>query len=150
MTKLVDFLKDIFRPDPAVGVSRFRIYLLRFIFFGNFFFLGLMDSWRVLFSHRGPWDPLQAVAYSFWAAYSTLMLLGLRYPLKMVPLLLLQFFYKLVWLVVVSYPLWASHQLQGSSAEKTTTIFVMAVLVDPFLIPWAYVLKSYILKTKEK
>lgn len=68
------------------------------------------------------------MAFSFWAAYSTLMILGLRYPLKLLPLLLLQFFYKLVWLVVVAYPLWSASQLRGSSASGLATIFVIAVV----------------------
>ncbi|HEY2722026.1 MAG TPA: hypothetical protein VGI82_09875, partial [Chitinophagaceae bacterium] len=72
--KLSDFLKDIFKADKTVGVSKFRIYLLRLIYVVTFVFLGIMDAWKQIFSHQDEWDTFQGVAYSFWAAYSTLML----------------------------------------------------------------------------
>lgn len=74
------------------------------------------------------------------------MILGVRYPLKLLPLLLLQFFYKLVWLVAVAYPLWSSSQLGGSSASQLATIFVTGAVVDLVVIPWPYALRSYVLK----
>ena len=142
-----DTLYKILRVDPANpgGVSPFRLFLLRFVFAGTFLFVGI-NAWKGILTHRGPWDPLHGVAFSFWAAYSTLMVLGLRYPLKLVPLLLLQLFYKLVWLVTVAYPLWSSSQLRGSSASGLATIFVIAAVVDLIVIPWPYALRGYVFK----
>src|SRR5262249_62346932 len=76
-------------------------------------------SWKRILTHEGPWDPLHGVAFSFWAAYSVLMLLGLRYPLKFLPLLLLQLFYKLVWLAAVALPLWSANQLRRSEEHTS-------------------------------
>ena len=70
-------------------VSTFRLYLLRTIYLLNFVFLGL-DVWPALVNHTGAWDPVKGVAFSFWAALSVLSGLGVRYPLRMLPLLLLQ------------------------------------------------------------
>jgi len=142
-----DTLSKVFRTDPANpgGVSTTRLYLLRLVFVGTFLFVGT-NAWKGILTHSGPWDPLHGVAFSFWAAYSTLMILGLRYPLKLVPLLLLQFFYKLVWLVAVAYPMWSSGQLRGSSASGLATIFVIAVVVDLVVVPWPYALRSYVMK----
>ena len=135
-----------FTTNPEYGVSTFRLYLMRIFFVLIFILLGL-DVWKEIISHQGVWDPLYGVAYSFWAAFSTLALIGLRYPLKMLPLLLLQFFYKLVWLFAVAYPLWSSNQLKGSSAEEMTTVFIIGIIIDLIVIPWSYALKSYILKS---
>ena len=142
-----DTWSKVCRADPANpgGVSTLRLYLLRLIYVGTFLFVGT-TAWKEILTHSGTWDPLQGVAFSFWAAYATLMILGLRYPLKLLPLLLLQFFYKLVWLVAVAYPLWSSSQLRGSSASGLTTIFVIAVIVDLVAIPWPYALRSYVMK----
>jgi len=118
---------------------------LRLLDVGTFQFVGT-NAWKGILTHGGPWDPLQGVAFSFWAAYSTLMILGLRYPLKLLPLLLLQFFYKAVWLVVVAYPMWSSSQLRGSSASGLATIFVIAVAVDLVVAPWSYALRNYVMK----
>lgn len=144
-----DTATKFFKADPASGgVSTFRLYLMRFVFAGTFLFVGT-GAWRKILTHRGPWDPLHGVAWSFWAAYGALMLLGLRYPLKMLPLLLLQLFYKLVWLAAVAYPLWSSGQLRNSSANQLATIFVIAVVVDFLIIPWPYAVKSYLLKSAD-
>src|SRR5262245_61937207 len=144
---MTDTLSKTFRADPANpgALSTLRLLLLRLVFVGTFLFVGI-NAWKGILTHSGPWDPLHGVAFSFWAAYATLMILGLRYPLKLLPLLLLQFFYKLVWLFAVAYPLWSSGQLSGSSASGLATIFLMAVVVDLAAIPWPYALRSYVLK----
>src|SRR5262245_21755506 len=125
---------------PAIiGVSALRRNLLRVVYAGTFLFVGT-NAWRAILTHQGPWDPLAGVAYSFWAAYATLLLLGLRHPLKLLPLVLLQLFYKLVWLVIVARPLWSSGQLGGSA--RMTAIFVAAVVVDLAVTPWSYVARN--------
>jgi hypothetical protein len=66
---------------------------MRFIYLADFLVLGL-SVWPGLIKHQGLGDPLEAVAISFWAALSVLAVLGIRHPLKMVPLLLVQMLYK--------------------------------------------------------
>jgi hypothetical protein len=90
-------------------------------------------------------DPLQAVAISFWAALSVLMGLGLRYPLKMLPLILLQLFYKSIWLIAVALPLSSA----GASTNLTKP-FVIGVLLDIIVIPWPYVLANYMQKRGDR
>ena len=67
--------------------STFRLYLMRLLYLLNFVLLG-SSVWPAIFNHAGEWDPVKGVAFSFWAALSALSVLGLRYPLKMLPLLL--------------------------------------------------------------
>ena len=142
-----EIIKTIFKVDPAIGVSKFRIYLLRFFYLLIFFLLG-SEVWIEIFSHKGQWESLQGVAFSFWAAFSTLAILGILHPLKMIPLLLVQIFYKLIWLIIVAYPLWLANQLTGSSAQGLTEINLKSIVVDLLVIPWPYVLKNYILNSK--
>lgn len=119
-------------------VSMLRLYVMRFVYLLNFLLLGL-DVWPELVRHQGAWDPLKGVAFSFWAALSGLSVLGLRYPLKMLPLLLLQLFYKVVWLVAVALPMWSALR----SADLTHAM-VIGVVVDLIGIPWSYVLANYV------
>ena len=118
-------------------VSTLRLYVMRFVYLLNFVLLGL-DVWPALFIHQGGWDPVKGVAFSFWAALSLLSGLGLRYPLKMVPLLLLQLVYKVVWLAAVALPMWSAVRL-----TDLTRAMVVGVVVDVLGIPWSYVLASY-------
>ena len=119
-------------------VSTFRLYLMRFVYLLNFVLLG-SDVWPAIFRHQGVWDPTKGVAFSFWAALSVLSGLGLRYPLKMVPLLLLQMFYKAVWLLAVGLPMWSAVR-----ATDLAHAMVIGIVVDLIAIPWPYVVASFV------
>lgn len=146
--KSMNRLKNIFKVDERIGVSKFRFWLLRFFYLMITVFLGI-DVWSEIFTHTAMWQLLPGVAYSFWGAFTLLAILGLLHPLKMIPLLLIQFSYKIIWLIIVAYPLWISNQLAGSSIEGMTMLFVKSVVVDLLVIPWTYVLKNYVLISKK-
>jgi hypothetical protein len=137
------WIRRVFGPDYEryEGVYRINIYLLRLMFVLILIFVA-RDSWATLLTHQGPWDPLQAVAYSVWAAYSTLFFFALFQPLKWLPLVLFEIAYKAIWLAIVAYPLWSSHQLAGSPAEPLTDAFLWIPL--PLLaVPWGYAFRTY-------
>jgi hypothetical protein len=140
----VSNIKNIFKVDQAIGVSKFRIYLLRFFYLLIVVFLGI-ETWSEIFTHKELWQSLPGVAYSFWGAFTILAILGLLHPLKMLPLLLLQFTYKLIWLLIVAYPLWTANHLAVSPAEGMTNLFIRSIVVDILVIPWPYVFRNYIL-----
>lgn len=125
-------------------VSTFRLYLMRLLYLLNFVGLGL-SVWPAILKHQGLGDPLQAVAVCFWAALSALMGLGLRYPLKMLPLSLLQILYKAIWLTAVALPLRSAGQ-----SSNLTKPFVIGVILDLIVIPWPYVLANYVKKRGER
>lgn len=112
-------MKSFFQRDMSIGISKFRFYLLRIFYLIIILMLGIV-VWKELFIHLESWEPLPAVAFSFWAAFSALAILGVLHPLKMIPLLLVQFSYKLIWLMIVAYPLWSDHQLIDSNAWGLT------------------------------
>ena len=69
----------IFRRDPAHydGVRRINIYLLRALYALMFFMLG-QTCWTEIFTHQGPWEPNEAMAWSVWTGFSVLAGLGIR------------------------------------------------------------------------
>ena len=83
-----------------------------------------------------------ATTFCAWAAYPTLGLLGLRQPLRMLPLLLFMLFYKSLWLVFVAYPLWAAGQLSGPTAEMAH-VFLGVLVIYP-IVPWGYVFRTFV------
>jgi hypothetical protein len=135
-------LKAIFYRDTQYeGVRPINIYLLRLVFILMFFVLG-KDAWTHILTHRGSWEPDDAMAWCVWAAFATLAGLGIFRPLKMLPILLLEIFYKVLWLIVVAYPLWVTGKLAGSPAEGTTSAFLWVIL--PIIaVPWGYVFVTY-------
>jgi len=102
-----------------------------------------ISVWPEMINHGKPWDPLHGVAFSFWAALSTLMLLGVRFPTRMLPLMLLQLFYKLTWLIGVGYPLWSAGHLDRVASGLIKACVIGAVL-DLVVIPWPYVFENYV------
>ena len=141
-------ISRIFTPDHGrhEGVRPINIYLLRLIYFMMLVFVG-SDSWMAIINHQGPWDHVRAVAFCVWAAYSTLSILGLLHPLRMLPIMLFMIAYKLLWLAVVAYPLWRANALAGSPAEEMTYVFLWIPL--PIMaVPWGYVFRNYVMPRK--
>jgi hypothetical protein len=124
-------------------VSLLRLYLMRTLYLLNFVMLAA-SVWPGLINHGGrPWDPVRGVAVSCWAALSTLSVLGIRYPLKMVPLLLFQLFYKAVWVVAIGLPMKSAGLLDPVAAELFS-VCSKGLVVDLIVIPWPYVIAHYV------
>ncbi len=111
---------------------------MRLLYFLNFVMLGL-QVWPAIINHAGAWDPVKGVAFAFWAALSTLSVLGLRYPLKMIPVLLLQLLYKSVWLLACAVPMWPAFR-----ALELTRVMGWGAIVDLIVIPWPYVVSHFV------
>ena len=124
--------------------SIYRLYLMRLLYLLNFVLLGL-QAWPVLINHTGAWDPVRGVAWSVWAALSALAGLGVRYPLKMLPLLLMQMLYKSIWVIAVALPLWSTFR-----SMELTKVMAYGAVVDLIVIPWPYVLANYVRKPGDR
>lgn len=137
-------IRRIFSPDYEhyEGVRRINIYLLRLMFVLMFLFLG-RDAWTHILTHEGAWNPDEAVAWTVFASFSVLAVLGIVRPLKMLPLVMLEIAYKVLWLILVAYPLWSTDELAGSAAEERTFAFLLVVL--PIVaMPWRYAFNHYV------
>ncbi len=131
-------------PIPAVSraVPRYKIHLLRLLYGLMAVFLGI-DAWTHIATQNGPWDPAAAAAWTIWASYSLLALIGVLRPLLMLPIVMLEIAYKLIWLAIVAYPLWRDGTLAGSAAEEMTYAFLWVIL--PIVaMPWRYAYDTYL------
>lgn len=138
-------IKRIFTPDYAryEGVRPINIYLLRLLYFLMAAFVAT-DAWRTILTHAGPWDRFRALAFCVWATYPTLAVLGLIHPLKMLPLMFFAIGYKLIWLIIVAYPLYIVNALAGSPAEPMTKAFLWLPLAI-IAVPWGYAFRNYVM-----
>jgi hypothetical protein len=138
----------IFQRDQRYeGVRRINVYLLRLLYTLMFFVLG-KETWTHILTHQGSWEPKDAMVWCVWSAFATLAVLGIIRPLKMLPIVLLEIFYKVLWLLIVAYPLWSQNKLADSPAEGMTSAFLWVVL--PIVAaPWGYVFVNYIYKPKK-
>ncbi|MNY72189.1 hypothetical protein D3C86_2106880 [compost metagenome] len=81
---------------------------------------------------------------AFWA----LCVLGLRYPLQLLPVLLWEVAWKSVWLILVALPIWASGQMDDVTME--TVAASLLVVIFPFIIPWRFVFAHYVRKRGDR
>ena len=69
---------------------------------------------------------------------------AIRYPLKMLPILLLELFWKSFWLLVFALPMYLNHELD-QYARDVVFACGMGVVLTPLVIPWRYVINHYVL-----
>lgn len=123
--------------DPKV--SLLRLYVLRATYLLLVIGLGGMIVPQ-LFSH----EPMaRGVIASLLGAVWVLAILGLRYPLQMLPLLMFEFVWKTIWFFAFGLPQWLAGHVPPTFAEDSKAI-VAGVILMPLVIPWGYVYRQYI------
>lgn len=128
-------------------VSLFRLYLMRAAYGLTAFGL-LFHIWPQIVNHSGPWPFWYGVGVSLLGATSLLALIGIRYPLRMLPVMFYELIWKTIWLSVVALPQWRTGQMD---ADTWTAVFE-CLLGALFLvvIPWRYVFTHYLAKPGER
>lgn len=128
-------------------VSLFRLYLLRALYLLIVVGLGIV-VWPGVIHHEKPWEPMEGVVACMLASFSALSVLGLRYPLQMMPLLFWELVWKTIWLIVVAVPLWSAGTMD--KAHHSIAVAVLGVVIFPFIIPWRYVFTHYVKKLGDR
>lgn len=125
--------------NVAEEVSLARIYVLRATYLLLVIGLGGMIVPEVV-SH-----PVisRGVIPSLLGAVWVLAFVGLKYPLKMLPLLMFEFAWKSIWMLAYGLPQWYTSQLPATFAEDSFNIGVGVILM-PLVIPWGYVYRHYV------
>lgn len=129
------------------GVPLPRLYALRV---GYLILGGGLAIWKVpeIFDQDPPWTLTQGVVNSMLAALSILALLGIRYPLRMLPVLLFESAWKLIWLAAVALPSWAADRMDAVTRQATNECLGVVIILA--VIPWRYVASQYLTKHGER
>lgn len=123
-------------------VSTVRLYLLRAMYLLMAVGLGLV-IWPMIISPPTPDANANTVVWSLLGALSLLSLLGLRYPVQMLPVLLFELVWKVIWVVAFAIPMWMGPGLDAYAAE---TLFAcsMGIVLVPLVLPFGYIFRHYI------
>jgi hypothetical protein len=121
-------------------ISIFRINLLRIAYLILVIGLGL-NLWPAILDPAQTWELKQGLVVALLGAIPVLALLGIRYPLQMLPLLFFEMAWKAIWLIRMALPLVAGHRLDAATAE--TLYECLPIFVFPIFIPWRYVFRNY-------
>jgi hypothetical protein len=129
-------------PRTTNDVSTFRLYLLRASYLLIVVGLGLV-LWPDLIHDALSLHPRPGATPSLLAGVSLMALLGIRYPLRMLPVLLFELTWKSIWLLTVALPLWSVHQIDADTWESVKAC-LMGIVIFPIAIPWRYVVATYL------
>ena len=98
-------------------VSTFRLYLLRATYLLIAVGLGFM-IWPRLIHHSNTWALKNGDTFGLLAGVQVLAVVGIRYPLQMLPLLLFELTWKAIWLIAIAFPLWRANEIDLGTAES--------------------------------
>ena len=121
-------------------LSPFRLNLLRTGYV--LLVVGLGSTiWPSILDPSRSWELMHGVVISMLGAMSALAVLGLRYPLRMLPLLFFEMGWKAIWLIRVALPLWSGDRLDPATTQ--TLYECLPIVLFPIIIPWSYVFENY-------
>jgi hypothetical protein len=134
------------RSTAATDLSLTRLHLMR----GGYLLMGVglvLVKWPLL--PAADTLPLyEGVTLCLLTAMSLLAFLGLRYPVKLLPLLLFESAWKLLWLALVALPKAAEGSLDAATTDVLFNCsFVVVILA---VTPWRYVWRNYVRATGDR
>lgn len=124
----------------APPLSLARLHAVR----GGYLFMGVglaLVKWPRL-ADASSLPPYEAVTLCLLTALSLLTFLGLRYPVKLLPILLFETAWKVLWFAVVALP----QALDGGldSAASAMVVRNSLVVVIVVVIPWRYAWTTFV------
>jgi hypothetical protein len=106
-----------------------------------------VTKWPELLAHES-WELKEGTVVTMLVAMWVLALLGLRYPQRMLPILLFEVGWKLTWLGVVALPLWIDGNLTGATREQAAAVLWVAIVIA--VIPWRHVVSQLVMARGER
>jgi len=123
------------------GLPLWRLYALRFGYLVMAVGLAVYQ-WPALLHHDRSWPLMTGVVTVMLAAMSILAVVGIRYPVRMLPLLLFESLWKLMWLGIVGLPQWLSDQMNAATRQVAgACLWVVLILV---VVPWRWIGTSFV------
>ena len=133
-------------PIVAIEPSLVRLHLMR----GGYLLMGLglvLVKWPLLpDAHTLPL--YEGVTLCLLTAMSLLALLGLRYPIKLLPVLLFESIWKLLWLSLVALPQAVDGHLDAATTDTIVNCSLVVVILA--VTPWPYVWRNYVRAAGER
>lgn len=111
------------------------MYLLMAVGLGNVI-------WPLIIDHPSTLPRMTGVSWALLGTIGLLSVVGLRYPLRMIPLLLFELTWKAIWLAAFAAPRWLDGTLDA--AMRTSIIETAAGAILLVVIPWRYVWANYV------
>lgn len=122
-------------------VSILRLWIMRLMYLVMAVGIANM-TWPGIIGHDATLPRMTGVAWALIGTIGVLSVLGLRYPLRMLPLLLFEFTWKMIWLAAFAAPRWLDGTINDAMRATTMETGLGAILI--LVIPWRYVWTNYV------
>ena len=125
--------------DQELTTRRLNVMRFGYAFMG----IGLVVvKWPVVVQDARSLPVMEGVVACLLTAMSLLAFLGLRYPVRMLPILLFEVIWKVIWIGAVAIPQLVSNDLNAEARDLLFRCsFVVVILA---VIPWRYVWRRYV------
>jgi hypothetical protein len=140
----MDAVSDSDRARDAVPL--WRLYVLRACY--AILAVGQGSIQLPAFLHHAHWTLASGATHSFLLALALLSIVGVRYPLGMLPLLVYELLWKMIWLCGIALPLWVANQVDADTRESFFEIAPVVILLP--LLPWGYIFSNYLKKPGDR
>jgi hypothetical protein len=100
------------------------------------------EQWSYLLGGTAEWSDWKGLGHSMLATLGLLAVAGVFHPLKLLPLMLFELFWKSVWLLAVALPAWLEGRLVPDIVNVRASCVGIGILM--VLVPWQYVWWRYI------
>ena len=127
--------------DTTIGLPLYRLHLMR----AGYLFMGVglaVVKWPLIIDGAAAMPLFEGIVACLLTAMSLLAFLGLRYPVKLLPVLLFESAWKLLWLAVVAVPRAVAGDLDAATREVVINCSLVIVIIG--VVPWRYAWRAYV------
>jgi hypothetical protein len=133
-------------PATTTDLSLTRLHLMR----ASYLLMGVglaLVKWSLL-PEAYALPLYEGVTLCLLTAMSLVAFLGLRHPVKLLPLLLFESAWKLLWLSLVALPKAITGDLDAATTETVVSCSLVVVILA--VTPWRYVWRNYVRATGDR
>jgi hypothetical protein len=146
--------EEVMRPARIVDttgvdeeLSTRRLNFMRF----GYAFMGVglaIVKWPILVQDARSLPVMEGVVTCLLTAMGLLAFLGLRYPVRMLSILLLDVAWKAIWLAAVAIPRLVTDEMNAATSEVLFNCSFVIILLA--VIPWRHVVNQYVVARGER
>ena len=130
---------DATAADQELSTRRLNFMRCGYAFMG----VGLaIVKWPVLIQNAQSLPVMEGVVACLLTAMSLLAFLGLRYPVKLLPILLFEVTWKVIWIAAVALPHLVADDIDAATGELLFNCSFVIVIIA--VIPWRYAWKHFV------
>jgi hypothetical protein len=132
-------VRDKATVDNELSIRRMNVLRFGYAFWG----VGLaIVKWPLLLNNAQDLPVMTGAVACMLTAMSLLAFLGLRYPVRMLPILLFEVIWKVIWIGAVAVPHLISNDLDSETGDVLFSCSFVVVIVA--VIPWRHVWTRYV------